>query len=165
MRPGAALGFTRSAGVRVSAALVYVIIAVGLVYIVQVGMSPARARVAGAVLDQRPATAEHFPVTLTITATYVVEQWTVQIAGKDLTAARLSAQEWQGDLLLMDRTASLFIQAQPHNPLASGPCALRATLTASNRAATTQILWGEGSVAAAVSLTLSPSLTAGSIAP
>jgi hypothetical protein len=169
MRHASALGFTRSAGGRLGAAVIYVVIAVGLVYVVQMRLTPDHERAAAASATRRPPVGEDHTAHLTLVATYAVERWTVQAAGKDLpaqaTSQATSAQEWHGDLHTNEQSIDVFIHAEPHDPLTSGACAVRAILSTSSGMTTSRIVWGEGSVAAQLSFPLVVPAAAGGTIP
>jgi hypothetical protein len=150
MRQATWLGFSRSALRRLSVAGLYAIAAVSLVLLVQgyLGRHDTSVR-------ERPSSPAAERASLTLTATYAVETWTVQCQGRDLPMHTTGSHDWRGEIPVSVgsmRSAEVFVHAEPHDALASGPCALRATLTTASGGSTTQVLWGDGAIAAPITL-------------
>ena len=148
------LGFARSSSWRLVAAGAYAALAWSLVALIHAPRphppAPAAAGPPPTIATTAAASAPVLPgrahATLTLTATYPVGPWIVQRAGHDLPAQSATSQQWQGRIA-DGGTEAIFVRADALDPLASGPCAVRAVLQQDDGALTSQILWGAGAVA------------------
>ncbi len=87
-------------------------------------------------------------IAVEIESTFAVATWSVRVDGVELAGSR-DERRWRGQA---DSALSLDVRAEPADPLADAPCALRVHVTrgGSGRA---HLLWGRGAVAGAIALT------------
>jgi len=141
------LGFTRSAAWRLAGAGVYLISAGVLLIAIEsrgAGRPPAVPPGASAPAPAPPG------VTLTLTSTYAVGRWTVELDGVAVLPSASTAQGWQGRVALPVPGAEVFIHGEAADPLSSAPCALRVACGEDAAPGRSVVLWGEGSVSARV---------------
>ncbi|HYE05389.1 MAG TPA: hypothetical protein VEL07_07645 [Planctomycetota bacterium] len=86
-------------------------------------------------------------IAIEIESTFAVAAWSVRIDGVQIAGAG-DDRRWRGRA---DDARSLDVRAEPADPLADAPCALRVHVTraGSGRA---HLLWGRGAVAGAIPL-------------
>jgi hypothetical protein len=145
------LGFTRSAAWRLAGAGAYLIAAGALLVAIQ-------ARGAGRPPGAPPAAPAPSPasspaprgLTLTLTATYAVARWTVELDGVAQLPSAATAQDWHGRIAPRSPGAEIYIHGEAADPLGSAPCALRVAVTDGGAGVRSEVLWGEGSVSARV---------------
>ena len=127
------VGFAGSAGMRLSGALAFAVLACATVMVVEYGgrtATPLSAVISTSTVSGR----------LTLETTFPVARWTVQAQGRDLIATTVSAQHWEAPAT--GNGSTIYIQAEAADPLSIAPVALRW-----NYAGKSGIWWGEGSVA------------------
>ncbi len=136
-------GFTRSAAWRLAGAGAYLLAAGALLAAIEArGPRSSAAPPAATAPPAAPRRA-----TLTLTSTYAVSRWTVELDGVAQLPDASTAQGWQGRVSLRSRSTEVFIHGEAADPLADGPCALRVAID-DGAAVRSQVLWGEGSVSA-----------------
>ncbi len=146
MASAGGFGFTRSAAWRLAGAGAY-LVAVGALLLALLGRSggPPGAPAVAAPPPTAPAQA-----TLTLTATYAVARWTVELDGVAQTPDVVTAQTWQAHLRLAAPGAEVYLHGEPADPLNGGPCALRVSFAEGSHPPRTTVLWGEGGVSARI---------------
>lgn len=132
--PAQDVGFAGSAWMRLAAAGLFAVIAIGGVRLVDhAGAgSPSVAAPTAAI----PPVAGH----LVLESTYPVAHWTVQVLGREVGGAVVAPQRWEADTA--GNGATIFVQAEAADPGSTAPVALRWTFSGGSG-----MLWGEGSVA------------------
>lgn len=147
MRAADLFGFTRSAAWRLAGAGAY-IVGAGILLVVIQSRGPGRPPA----LPAPAAALSHAPLsaTLTLTSTYAVGRWTVELDGVALVPSASSASGWQGRVDLATRSTEIFIHGEAADPLSGGPCALRVAVGDGAAPVRSVVLWGEGSVSARV---------------
>ncbi len=138
------LGFTGSAGLRLAAAMVFVLCATAGVVLVNAHSNTPVTTAAPTIIT--PTTSGR----LILETTFAVARWTVQVQGHDVSGATATAQRWEATIA-GDRS-TIFVQAETADPTSATPVALRWSF-----AGQSGVLWGEGAVAGA--LTSSPTGT------
>jgi hypothetical protein len=139
-----ALGFSRSAAWRVAAAGAYLLAAGALLVAIE-ARAPGRPGAPPAAPASAPAPRG---VALTLTSTYAVGRWTVELDGVAQLPSSATAQDWHGRIILPSPGAEVFIHGEAADPLSSAPCALRVAIADGAGRVRSQLLWGEGSVSA-----------------
>jgi hypothetical protein len=127
-------GFAGSAGMRLSGALAFAVLACAAVMVVEYGGRTATP-LSAAVISTSTVSGK-----LTLETTFPVARWTVKAQGRDVFATTVSAQYWQAPV--SGDGVTIFIQAEAADAISVAPVALRW-----NYAGKSGILWDEGSVA------------------
>ena len=140
------LGFTGSALWRLGAVALFAAVAFATVLVVE--RTPAAALQTTTV----PVISTGTAATVRLECTYAVSTWTVQCDGKPLLGTAGDLQHWQGTVPA--GTRELFLQADAQDATASGPAALRWSVSGSPEC--NGVLWGQGFVAERVPLETRP---------
>ena len=128
-------GFAGSAGMRLSGALAFAVLACSAVVVVEYGGRSSTSLPVAVVAT--PAVSGR----LTLETTFPVVRWTVQAQGRDLIGTTVSPQQWETSAAT-GHGATIFIQAEAADPTSVTPVALRWKY-----AGKTGVWWGEGAVA------------------